>query len=148
MTYTVKVHGQGGASKCLDVLRASTIGLSQRAIRNKLLPPFLSIGCIVFGTEIKEHTWRENFTSFGRHHTCLIDMRKQRSLHDIRKCKQIPQNIIQTSGAAQYTLYFGIFLKNLYTLYQGTEGVVYFCLVGGNRRGERRVSRFFVKSQL
>ena len=33
--YTVKVHGQGGASKCLDVLRASTIELSQRAIRNK-----------------------------------------------------------------------------------------------------------------
>ena len=23
----------------------------------------------------------------------------------------------------QYTLYFGVFLKNLYTLYQGTEGV-------------------------
>ena len=36
VTYTVKVHGQGGASKCLDVLRASTIELSQRAIRNKL----------------------------------------------------------------------------------------------------------------
>ena len=35
VTYTVKVHGQGGASKCLDVLRASTIELSQRAIRNK-----------------------------------------------------------------------------------------------------------------
>ena len=35
VTYTVKVHGQGGASKCLDVLRASTtIELSQRAIRN------------------------------------------------------------------------------------------------------------------
>ena len=32
--YTVKVHGQGGASKCLDVLRASTIELRQRAIRN------------------------------------------------------------------------------------------------------------------
>ena len=37
VTYTVKVHGQGGASKCLDVLRASTIELSQRAIRNKLV---------------------------------------------------------------------------------------------------------------
>ena len=35
VTYTIKVHGQGGASKCLDVLRASTIELSQRAIRNK-----------------------------------------------------------------------------------------------------------------
>ena len=35
VTYTVKVHGQGGASKCLDVLRASTIELSQWAIRNK-----------------------------------------------------------------------------------------------------------------
>ena len=35
VTYTVKVQGQGGASKCLDVLRASTIELSQRAIRNK-----------------------------------------------------------------------------------------------------------------
>ena len=37
VTYIVKVHGQGGASKCLDVLRATTIELSQRAIRNKLL---------------------------------------------------------------------------------------------------------------
>ena len=36
VTYTVKVHGQGGASKCLDVLRSSTIELSQGAIRNKL----------------------------------------------------------------------------------------------------------------
>ena len=36
VTYTVKVHGQGGASKCLDVLTASTIELSQQAIRNKL----------------------------------------------------------------------------------------------------------------
>ena len=36
VAYTVKVHGQGGASKCLDVLRASTIELSQWAIRNKL----------------------------------------------------------------------------------------------------------------
>ena len=37
VTYTVKVHGQGGASKCLDVLRArSTIELSQRTIRDKL----------------------------------------------------------------------------------------------------------------
>ena len=35
VAYTVKVHGQGGASKFLDVLRASTIELSQRAIRNK-----------------------------------------------------------------------------------------------------------------
>ena len=35
VTYTVKVHGQGGTSKCLDVLRASIIELSQRAIRNK-----------------------------------------------------------------------------------------------------------------
>ena len=28
VTYTVKVHGQGGASNCLDVLRASTIELN------------------------------------------------------------------------------------------------------------------------
>ena len=41
VTYTVKVHGQGGASKCLDVLRASTIELSQRAIRNKQYNIFL-----------------------------------------------------------------------------------------------------------
>ena len=37
VTYTVKVHGQWGASKFLDVLRASTIELSQRDIRNKLV---------------------------------------------------------------------------------------------------------------
>ena len=36
VTYTVKVHGQGGASKCLDVLRASTIELSQRAITSSI----------------------------------------------------------------------------------------------------------------
>ena len=29
------------------------------------------------------------------------------------------------SAAMQYTLYFGFFLKNLYTLYQGTEGVLF-----------------------
>ena len=34
VTYTIKGHGQGGASECLDVLRASTIELSARAIRN------------------------------------------------------------------------------------------------------------------
>ena len=44
VTYTVKVYGQGGASKCLDVLRASTIELSQRAIRNKLLVYFCLVG--------------------------------------------------------------------------------------------------------
>ena len=32
VTYNIKVHGQGGASKCLDVLRASTIELSQLSI--------------------------------------------------------------------------------------------------------------------
>ena len=37
VTYTVKVHGQGAASKCLDVLRASIIELSQRAIRNRII---------------------------------------------------------------------------------------------------------------
>ena len=46
VTYTIKVHGQGGASKCLDVLRASTIELSQRAIRNKLV-----YFCLVGGRE-------------------------------------------------------------------------------------------------
>ena len=44
MTYTVKVHGQGGASECLDVLRASTIELSQQAIRNKLIVYFCLVG--------------------------------------------------------------------------------------------------------
>jgi hypothetical protein len=32
------------------------------------------------------------------------------------------------SGATQYTLYFGFFLKNLYALYQGTDGVWFFLL--------------------
>ena len=34
-----------------------------------ILPPFLNIGCIVFGTEIKERMWRKKFTSFGRDYT-------------------------------------------------------------------------------
>ena len=29
------------------------------------------------------------------------------------------------SGATQYTLYIGFFLKNLHTLYQGMEGVLF-----------------------
>ena len=44
VTYTVKVHSQGGASKCLHVLRASTIELSQQAIRNKLIVYFCLVG--------------------------------------------------------------------------------------------------------
>ena len=38
-------------------------------LNKNILPPFLNIECVVFGTEIKERTWREIFTSFERDFT-------------------------------------------------------------------------------
>ena len=53
-----------------DLCTSSTV-LVDKCMFNQweILPSFLNIGCIVFGTKIKERTWRENFTSFGRDYT-------------------------------------------------------------------------------
>jgi hypothetical protein len=42
----------------------------------------------------------------------------------IRKSNQIPENIVHTSEATQYTLYYNFFLKKIYNLYPGTEELV------------------------
>jgi hypothetical protein len=38
---------------------------------------FLDVGCIVFGSENKAHSWRENYTIFEQNHLWLIDMGKK-----------------------------------------------------------------------
>jgi hypothetical protein len=42
----------------------------------KLLPTFLNIGCIVFDTEIKKHTLRASYMSFGQDYPWIIALRK------------------------------------------------------------------------
>jgi hypothetical protein len=40
-------------------------GMKEFCKTNVILPPFLYVGCIVFGTKINESKWRENYTGFG-----------------------------------------------------------------------------------
>jgi hypothetical protein len=41
-----------------------------------ILPPFLYVGCIVVGTNIKEHACREYYSRFRSDYPWLIDMKR------------------------------------------------------------------------
>jgi hypothetical protein len=46
------------------------------------------------------------------------------SRSEIKKCNHVPKKNLEMSGAMHYTLYLVTFLKKLYYLHQGMEGVM------------------------
>jgi hypothetical protein len=81
-----------------------------------ILPPFLDIRCIVYGTEIKKRTWRDNYTRFWRDWSWTIDMIKYRSFQKTRKHKQIPKKCPHRLFTAIYVIFWRFLSKN-YTPY-------------------------------